>query len=185
MTSNRVSRLIHIIVHLGRDLTFANYLIGTKSRENKKSWELIVTQKYCATLRLFVPATFCFLILRDIKFPRLLVLKFCATISSTRLFVPATFRSNKVGFGIAPMVNHVSSLDKVQKLFPYVVYNISLQYFLQYYNYSFPNHCGCIDRHKFPNHNIEPEKIERELLRFLQCSLKKKSSEKLFLRVHQ
>ena len=47
--------------------------------------------KYCATSRFFVPATFCFLILRDIKFPRLLVLKFCATISSTRLFVPRLF----------------------------------------------------------------------------------------------
>ena len=67
------------------------YLIGTKSRGNKKSRELIVAQKYCATSRLFVPATFCFLILRDIKFPRLLVLKFCATISSTRLFVPRLF----------------------------------------------------------------------------------------------
>ena len=71
--------------------TFKSYLIGTKSRGNKKSRELIVAQKYCATSRLFVPATFCFLILRDIKFPRLLVLKFCATISSTRLFVPRLF----------------------------------------------------------------------------------------------
>ena len=77
------------------------YLIGTKSHGNKKSRELIVAQKYCATSRLFVPATFCFLILRDIKFPRLLVLNFCATLVPRdflfrdflfpRLFVPAIF----------------------------------------------------------------------------------------------
>ena len=72
-------------------VTGLHYLIGTKSRGNKKSWELIVAQKYCATWRLFVPTTFCFLILSNIKFPRLLVLKFCATISSTRLFVPRLF----------------------------------------------------------------------------------------------